>query len=48
MAKVKDRERILKVGRGRQSIVIYKVASVRLSTYFSTENFRTERIGIKY
>ena len=42
MAKVKNKERILKAERERQ-LDTYKGAPVRLSTYFSTETFLARR-----
>ena len=42
MAKVKDKERILKAARGRQ-LVAFKGAPIRLLPGHSTETFRAER-----
>ena len=42
MAKVKDKESILKTARGEQFIT-YKAAPIRLSADFSTETFQARR-----
>ena len=47
MAKVKDKERILKEAREKQ-LVTYSGVPIRLSANFSTETFRLEGIGKKY
>ena len=47
MPKLKDKEKILKAAREKQ-LVIYKRAPLRLSSNFSTETCRPERISRKY
>ena len=42
MAKIKDKERILKAARGKQR-VNYKGSPIRLSAYFSTEALHIRR-----
>ena len=42
LAKLKDKEKILKVARERQ-LVTYKGAPIRLSADFSTEAFQARR-----
>ena len=42
MAKLKDKERLLKATREKQ-LVLYKGASIRLSSDFSTETFQARR-----
>ena len=44
MAKVKDKERILKAARGKQS-VNYKATSIRLSADFCTETTAQKRVA---
>ena len=47
MAKLKDKERILKAKKQRQ-LVSYKGASIRLSSDFSKQTLQAEGIGMKY
>ena len=47
MAKFKDKERVLKAAREEQ-LVTYRVALIRLSGDYSTENHKPEGNGKKY
>ena len=44
MAKLKDKDRILKAAREKQ-VVTYKGAPISLSSYFPTETFQATREG---
>ena len=47
MAKVKDKERLLKAAREKW-LITYKKAPITLSADFSKKLFRPEGTGIKY
>ena len=47
MAKFQDKERISKVGRGKQEVT-YKGGPIKLATYFSMETLLLEENGKKY
>ena len=47
LPKVKDKERILKAAREKETVT-YKGVPIRLSAYFSKETLRQEGAGKKY
>ena len=47
MAKMKDKERILKAAREKKEVT-YKGAPIRLATDFSMEKLQAKNIGKKY
>ena len=47
MAKIKDKERLLKAAREKQ-LAMYKGTPIRLSADFSTETLQTQRSGMIY
>ena len=47
LSKIKDKERILKAARGKET-VIYKGVPIRLSADFSKETLQARRAGRKY